>query len=453
MAREHGVLLISNHVSWLDITVLSAVAPVSFVAKQEVASWPFVSWLAKLQRSVFVDRTRKSEVTGKANEIVNRLQIRRPRGPVRRRHLERRQWRGAVQDAALRRRQAVWRTFRSAPIFAPRPWRLPTPSCAACALCRRGRPVVAWYGDMDLASHAWRLLGLGPLDAHIRIGPPVPLDDFADRKALARYAEAQVRKDVAELLRGRPRLGRVRLTPQALRSLMACGDVFGTKVPSCSCRRCSLRMMLTSVPCTARSALSPSSNSLSFKVRLTRPSFDIGPIFAKPLQDEVGERDLRAPRGAWSGSTFGHAPMLGLHELAKRCQLRLQLRHACIRARFAAARSFFQTAHSNSPIWSSISRARSCKSFLMSRMAPPPHSPHLKSPAQRGPTAAQCGRTFRRNKSAGRNFLWMVTPPPQFAARCPTIPQPLLDFRWTGAFPVSGRKAASRPIAGRKAQT
>jgi hypothetical protein len=30
-------------------------------------------------------------------------------------------------------------------------------------LGRRGRPQVAWYGDMDLASHAWRLLGLGPL--------------------------------------------------------------------------------------------------------------------------------------------------------------------------------------------------------------------------------------------------------------------------------------------------
>jgi 1-acyl-sn-glycerol-3-phosphate acyltransferase len=69
-------------------------------------------------------------------------------------------------------------------------------------LCRRGRPVVAWYGDMDLASHAWRLLGLGPLDAHIRIGPPVPLDAFPDRKALARYAEDKVRDDVVDLLRG-----------------------------------------------------------------------------------------------------------------------------------------------------------------------------------------------------------------------------------------------------------
>jgi hypothetical protein len=71
-------------------------------------------------------------------------------------------------------------------------------------LGRRGRPQVAWYGDMDMASHAWKLLGLGPLDANIRIGPPVPLDDFPDRKALARYAEEKVRNDVIELLRGRP---------------------------------------------------------------------------------------------------------------------------------------------------------------------------------------------------------------------------------------------------------
>jgi len=69
-------------------------------------------------------------------------------------------------------------------------------------LCRRGRHLVAWYGDMDLGSHAWRLLGLGPIDAYIRIGPPMPLDQFPDRKALARYAEDKVRSDVVELLRG-----------------------------------------------------------------------------------------------------------------------------------------------------------------------------------------------------------------------------------------------------------
>jgi lyso-ornithine lipid O-acyltransferase len=212
VARERGVLLIANHVSWLDITVLSAVAPVSFVAKQEVASWPFVSWLAKLQRSVFIDRTRRAEVTDKANEILERLE----------------QGDHIVLFAEGTSSDGNGVVPFKTPLFAAaKPSGGPPAGAELCAqtlaltytrlhglpLCRRGRPTVAWYGDMDLASHAWRLLGLGPLDAQIRIGPPVPLDDFADRKALARYAEAKVRQDVAELLRGRPALGRGRPLP------------------------------------------------------------------------------------------------------------------------------------------------------------------------------------------------------------------------------------------------
>lgn len=204
VARERGVLLISNHVSWLDITVLSAVAPVSFVAKQEVASWPFVSWLAKLQRSVFIDRNRRTEVTGKANEILSRLQA----GD----HIV------LFAEGTSSDGNSVL-PFKTPLFAAVKPSGGKPLGAGICAqtlaltytklhgipLCRRGRPLIAWYGDMDMASHAWRLLGLGPLDAHIRIGPPVPLDGFADRKALARYAEERVRKDVADLLRGQHR--------------------------------------------------------------------------------------------------------------------------------------------------------------------------------------------------------------------------------------------------------
>ena len=207
VARERGVLLISNHVSWLDIAVLSAVAPVSFVAKQEVASWPFVSWLAKLQRTVFVDRARRREVTDKANEIGERLKA----GD----HIV------LFAEGTSSDGNAVV-PFKT-PLFAaakpPGGQALGADICVqtlaltytklhGLPLCRRGRPLVAWYGDMDMASHAWRLLGFGPLDVNIRIGPPVPLDEFPDRKALARYAEDRVRRDVVELLRGGARKSR-----------------------------------------------------------------------------------------------------------------------------------------------------------------------------------------------------------------------------------------------------
>lgn len=201
IAKDQGVLLISNHVSWLDITVLSAVAPVSFVAKQEVASWPFVSWLAKLQRSVFVDRTRRNQVGNKANEIFSRLES----GDHIVLFAE-----GTSSDGncVVPFRTALFAAAKpidgnaSGETISAQTLAITYTKLHGLPLCRRGRPQVAWYGDMDLASHAWRLLGLGPLDAHIRIGPPVPLDAFPDRKALARYAEDKVRNDVVNLLRG-----------------------------------------------------------------------------------------------------------------------------------------------------------------------------------------------------------------------------------------------------------
>ncbi len=57
---------------------------------------------------------------------------------------------------------------------------------------------------MEMQSHAWQLLKAGPLDVRIRIGDPIPLDSFADRKDLARKSEDQVREHVVRLLRGRP---------------------------------------------------------------------------------------------------------------------------------------------------------------------------------------------------------------------------------------------------------
>ena len=203
IAQRNGVLVVSNHVSWLDITVLSAVAPVSFVAQKEVSTWPFVKWLAKLQRSVFVDRERRSQTSTKANEILDRLES----GDHVVFFAE-----GTSSDGngVLPFRSALFAAVKPSgddtarADVAVQTLALAYTKVHGLPLGRRGRPKVAWYGDMEMAGHAWRLLGLGPLEANIRIGPPVPLDDFADRKALARYTEDKIRYEVVQLLRGRP---------------------------------------------------------------------------------------------------------------------------------------------------------------------------------------------------------------------------------------------------------
>ena len=204
IAENTPVLVVANHVSWLDIPVLSAVAPVSFVAKKEVGSWPFVSSLARLQRSVFVDRERRTAVGQATTEIIERLKS---------------------GDAIVLFAEGTSSDgnrvlpFKS-PLFAAVKPTLANGLAAAPDACvqtlaiaythlhgiplgRSGRSLVGWYGDMEMAAHAWELLKAGPLDVKISIDPPVSLSDFADRKELARYTEDRIRQALARLLRGR----------------------------------------------------------------------------------------------------------------------------------------------------------------------------------------------------------------------------------------------------------
>jgi 1-acyl-sn-glycerol-3-phosphate acyltransferase len=203
VVRDRPVLLVANHTSWLDIPVLSAVAPVSFVAKKEVGRWPFVSWLARLQRTVFVDRERRTAVGATADEIASRLAA----GDTIVLFAE-----GTSSDG---NRVLPFMTSLFGAVMPggkqtalPEDARVQTLSLVythlhGIPLGRTGRPKVGWYGDMEMTSHAWQLLGSGPVDVKIRIGPPVPLSAFRDRKHLAEASEREVRREVVRLLRAR----------------------------------------------------------------------------------------------------------------------------------------------------------------------------------------------------------------------------------------------------------
>ena len=54
-------LLVSNHISFVDICAINAIAPASFVAKQEVRSWPLIGWLSKHVDTLFLERGSRAE--------------------------------------------------------------------------------------------------------------------------------------------------------------------------------------------------------------------------------------------------------------------------------------------------------------------------------------------------------------------------------------------------------
>ena len=68
-AHRGNVLVVANHVSWLDIFVLNAHRPVRFVAKAEIAKWPFVSQLVRGAGTVFIERERRRD-THRVNQAA-----------------------------------------------------------------------------------------------------------------------------------------------------------------------------------------------------------------------------------------------------------------------------------------------------------------------------------------------------------------------------------------------
>jgi len=199
-ARERPLLLLSNHSSWLDIPILAAVAPVSFIAKSDVADWPVVGLLARLQHSVFVDRARRQATAERTEEVAGRLS----KGDIIVLFAE-----GTSSDG-----NKVL-PFRSALVGAAQqaigtngaayvqPVAIAYERFLGMPLGRQHRPLLAWYGDMDLFPHLKHVLSEGGIDVQVVFGPVRALTPADDRKAVTREAGETVRCLVASINAGR----------------------------------------------------------------------------------------------------------------------------------------------------------------------------------------------------------------------------------------------------------
>ncbi len=200
---DRPMLILSNHVSWLDILAIGSVMPVSFIAKSEVEAWPLFGLLAKLQRSIFVDRNRRGE-TSKANAaIAERLEEGDPivlfaesTTSDGNRILP---FRSALVGAA---RDAIFSDSATRHVVV-QPLALAYHGADGLPTGRMGRARIGWYGDMEMLPHLAGILRGGPLDVTLRFGEPIAFDQAADRKQVTKQAEDQVRRMLGEALTGR----------------------------------------------------------------------------------------------------------------------------------------------------------------------------------------------------------------------------------------------------------
>lgn len=68
-----GSLVVSNHISWLDIFVLNAVQPLRFVSKSEVRDWPVAGYLVRSAGTLFVERGKRLDAGRASRDIENAL--------------------------------------------------------------------------------------------------------------------------------------------------------------------------------------------------------------------------------------------------------------------------------------------------------------------------------------------------------------------------------------------
>lgn len=194
------VLFVSNHSSYLDISVLGSLIPGSFVAKTEVGTWPFFGLLARLQRTVFVERKARASVDKQRDDIGGRLDsgdslILFPEGTSSdgNRTLP---FKTALFAVAARRIDGRSLTVQPVSIAATRLDGIPMGIAF--------RPFYAWYGDMDLVPHLWQAFRLGGMTIEVEFHQPVAIDGFSSRKALADHCQRVVADGVARAISGRP---------------------------------------------------------------------------------------------------------------------------------------------------------------------------------------------------------------------------------------------------------
>lgn len=173
------LLLVANHVSWLDILALAGATRAAFVAKGALANNAALHWLCAQNDTVFIAREQRATVAAQVGQLTTALAHRRlvvfPEGTTgdgRRLH----PFKSALLSAAERADPAGGE-LRVQPV----------------ALDYADAPQIAWIGDEPGLHNVLRVLArLAPVRLTIRFCDPLPGAQLADRKAMAGAAQAAI---------------------------------------------------------------------------------------------------------------------------------------------------------------------------------------------------------------------------------------------------------------------
>ncbi|MEU5828938.1 lysophospholipid acyltransferase family protein [Micromonospora tulbaghiae] len=182
-APRGRALLVANHVSWLDVLAVLAVSPARMLAKREVRRWPLVGALAAAAGTVFVDRSRPRDLPATVARVAGVLRSGRsvavfPEGTT---------WCGAATDC------------RPSGGFRPAMFEAAVAAGAPVVPLRIGyryagdpSTLPAFLGEETLWASVRRVLAARGLTVSVTLSAALHPGEGADRRSLARIAEAAI---------------------------------------------------------------------------------------------------------------------------------------------------------------------------------------------------------------------------------------------------------------------
>lgn len=172
--------LVANHLSYLDVPVLASLLHATFIAKQEISSWPVMGFLTRAMGTIFVNRHRKLDVY-RVNQVI---QQRMQKGESLVLFPE-----GTSTDGG--RIEPFHSPLLDEPVVDNWPVHAVSLSYTVREPDVHARNTVCYWGDMEFFNHAWTLLKLDGIDVELEFSEH-PLDGDC-RKQLAPRLEETVR--------------------------------------------------------------------------------------------------------------------------------------------------------------------------------------------------------------------------------------------------------------------
>ena len=196
--ERKNVLFISNHISYLDILVLGSLINAVFVAKSDIKTWPIINKLCLIGKTIFIDRE-NTRLVGEQMRLIEKNMkeginvILFPEGT------------SSDGSKVLKFKSSLFKLIDSEKLedFRIQPISITYNKLDGLPLDKFFRPFLAWFGGMDLLSHAWKFLGLGISEVNVKFHDPKNFKFFSDRKHACRFSyeiiSNQVKQDYRSL--------------------------------------------------------------------------------------------------------------------------------------------------------------------------------------------------------------------------------------------------------------